>query len=122
MDSQGGLASGGVGVLGAIVWPTHLGAVTGHPGPGPKPANEPTDSPDYERGQIEWMLETSGPFAGEIVGRALLNVPAGVYEYLVFCHGPGSLPKMINATKFEHPLVYEKAGVMEVYPIRNNAV
>lgn len=108
---------GGVGVFGAVVWPTHLGATVGHPGAGPRADHEP-DDPYYERGQIAWELE-----GNRIVGRATLHVPANrpgeAYEYLIFCHGPTGLDLMIDFSKFEHPLVYERAGVMDVYPIDN---
>lgn len=105
---------GGVGVFGAVVWPTYLGAATGHPGAGPRANNEP-DDPYYERGQITWELEGE-----KIVGRATLHVPAGTYTHLVFCHGPTGLDMMIDHTQFEHPLVYERAGVMDVYPINKD--
>jgi len=114
-----GSLGGGEGTFGGIIWPTHLGAAVAHPGVGPRPANEPTGDPDYGRGQIEWMLESDGPYRGQIVGRASVRVPAGRYTHLVFTYGPADLPLLAGATQFEHPLVYERAGVMDVYPIQN---
>lgn len=117
-DSDGAAeGGGGVGIFGAVVWPTYLGASTGHPGGGPNVGNEPSDSPDYERGQIDWQMEN-----GEIVGRATLKLPAGTYEYLVFCHGPTGTDLMIDFSKFEHPLTFDRAGIVDVYPINNTAV
>lgn len=107
MFGQGG---GGEIILSAEVWPTHVGVTFEHPGPGPQPATEPVFHADYIRGQIEWIaVSETGP-----VGKAKINVPPGLYTYMVYLHGPGSLPMMCGSRQLSHPVLFETAGVIEI--------
>lgn len=96
----------GDGTLTLIVWPTHVGVAT--------EAGEPGTSADYERGQVDWQPDING----EIIGRALINVPAGEYTHLVYFHCPlGGRHSTIK--QMEHPLRMPTTGVVEIYPIVN---
>jgi hypothetical protein len=105
--------------LGAIVWPVYLGMSTGHPGvvEGAVPLHEPFDDIDYERGQITWVRQPDG----EILGRARVCIPKGVWTHYVFCSGfqPAAL---LGARALEQPLVFDRAGFVDVDPIYNREV
>lgn len=103
---------GGDGTLGVIVWPSYVGVSHGEPNDGMH--FEPSASPDYERGQISWGMDN-----GDIVGRALVSVPAGMEftHFLYFTHP--THPQSIGNRKMLHPIKFPTAGVIEVYPITN---
>ena len=100
------------GVLNVSVWPTYLGLSSDDPGPGPKPLHEPLGESGYERGQIEWRTEVD-----QILGRARVYVPKGVYTHLVFCHGP--IDMQVGSNKLEQPIVFDTPGWIDVDPIQN---
>jgi len=102
----------GEGVFGAVIWPSFVGACTEDPGGGLVAYGEPEDV-SYSRGGIVWGMDN-----GEIVGRALVNLPAGTYTHLAYFHGPEG-PRMGGKMQLPHPLVFPTDGVLEVYPITN---
>lgn len=102
------------GVLGALVWPTYVGVASDDPGPGPVPEHEPYEDVNYSRGQIWWTAQPDG----EIVGSAQVFAPKGVYTWFVFCHGP-IRHMMMGATKLDQPIVFDRAGLIDVEPIQN---
>jgi hypothetical protein len=105
-----GEGSGGELILGAEVWPTHVGVTTEHPGNSKWAATEPSYHLDYIRGQIEWIaVSDSGP-----VGKAKIHVPPGLYTYMVYLHGPGSLPMMCGSRQLSHPVLFETSGVIDI--------
>lgn len=108
MEQPGG--GGGEIILSAEVWPTHVGVSMHHPGPGPQPQAEPVFNLDYIRGQIEWGVSETG----EIVGRAKVHVPPGLYTNMIYLYGPGSLPMMCGQRKLSHPVLFETAGVIDI--------
>lgn len=106
--------SGGEIVLSAEVWPVYVGFSSGDPGPGPQAVCEPVFSLDYERGQIDWLVEGS-----EVVGRAVVWVPGGVtFTHMIYLHGPGSLPMMTGQRQLPHPIQLTDKGCIDIYPIR----
>jgi len=106
------LLGGGHGVLGAVVWPTHMGVSTGEPGPGPVPDHEPWDDLDYNRGQIWWRTED-----GKTYGRASVFAPKGVYTHFLFCLG-SPRETMISSNKLDQPIVFDRAGIIDIDPIQ----
>jgi hypothetical protein len=104
--------SAGDGTLAMVVWPSYVGVSCGAPNDGMH--WEPASSTDYERGQIQWGMEN-----GEIVGRALIHVPAGVeFTHFVYFTHPTD-PVSIGNRQMPYPYRPETAGVLEVYPITN---
>lgn len=103
----------GLGLFGAIIWPTYVGAATDDPGAGPVPDHEPIDDTHYERGQITWETQEDG----EVRGRAAVHAPQGRYTYVVFCHGPREL--MVGKTKLAQPITLDRPGVIPFDPIDN---
>lgn len=91
---------GGVGVLGAIVWPTYVGFGS-HPD---------EDVPQDRRFQIQWVDED-----GMIVGHADPHVGRGEYPCLLYFHGPTGPPSF--AATFDHPLRVTDSGRRHVGPI-----
>ncbi|HVQ84598.1 MAG TPA: hypothetical protein VMS84_07465 [Mycobacterium sp.] len=108
-NNGGGLA-GGEGVLGFIVWPTHAGAVNTR-------GEEPMFTVDYARGQIYWALNEHGLLRG----RAIINVPAGEWAWIIYCHNPLE-PGFITAQKLAHTLVLYEAGTIELSEITEDEV
>ncbi len=106
--------AGGLGIFGAIVWPTYIGLAHDDPGEGPVPLHEPYEEFDYARGQIIWVTQPDG----DILGTARICAPKGVYSYLIFCHGPNR-ELMIGKDKFDHPIIFDRAGFIDIVPIRN---
>jgi hypothetical protein len=104
------------GYLGVSVWPTYVGIAAGDPGPGPVPDHEPFGHVDYERGQIHWRTEN-----GEILGRAQISVPKGVYTHLVFCYGPIQEMQAGPGHPLEQPIVFDRAGFIDLDPIQNQS-
>lgn len=110
--------SGADGVLSMQVWPTYVGASQGHPllvG-----FSEP-DHVNYKRGQIFW--ETAGDdmleLKGQIIGRAQILVPAGLYTHLAYYYGPEGPCMAGEGFQLPHPISFANDGVFEVYPITN---
>jgi hypothetical protein len=86
------------GILSAIVWPTHVGAVNAD-------GIEPMHDHDYRRGQIRW----GRTIPGNIIGRATVLVPAGEWTHIVYCYHP-TKPVIVQTQKLAHPLVLAAAG------------
>lgn len=105
-----------LGVLSVDVWPVYLGVATAHPGnpfESTVALNEPYDDMDYNRGQISWRTVD-----GQILGNATVFAPKGIYTHLVFFRGPHR-EAFQGAEPLEHPLVFDRAGMIEVDPITN---
>jgi hypothetical protein len=99
-----------------VVWPVYLGAASGHAGDGPLPANEPYDDPNYRRGQILWTKRSS-----VTQGRAVIQLPKGVWTHYVFCSGDQPAT-MMRCVHMEQPVVFDRPGFLEVDPIHNHTV
>src|SRR5687767_2652614 len=84
-------ASDGIGTLGAIIWPTYVGAVLIN-------GKEPVSDPEYARGAITWR-----PEGDELVGSATISVPAGEWGWLIYSHNP-STPNFVSSQKLRWPL------------------
>jgi hypothetical protein len=109
LNGQAPVAPANHGILHVDVWPTYIGigeadgtVITEHNG-----------HPDYERGQIHWETQPDG----DIVGHARVQLPKGVWTHLLFCHGPTEL--IISNEKFDHPIVFDRAGFVDIGPIHN---
>lgn len=63
-------------IFGAIIWPTYVGAVLIN-------GEEPMSDLDYQRGSIAWRNE-----GDLIVGSATIQVPAGEWGWIIYCHNP----------------------------------
>jgi hypothetical protein len=103
----------GEGVLKFDVWPTFLG-VAGQIN-GSDTVREPFGVPNYERGQIDWSANA----AGEVVGKARVCLPAGVYTHYVFWAGPQQLSSVMGMTKLDEPVVFDRPGFLDVDPINH---
>jgi hypothetical protein len=90
------------GQLTVTVWPAYIGL-------GP----EPFDDPNYLRGQIMWRQQGS-----DIVGAAQCHAPKGVYRQLLFFNGPQQ-HALIGTQQLEYPIVFDRPGVIDIDPIRN---
>lgn len=100
---------GGDGTLGVFVWPVYIGLSDGVPDPGC--TGEPFMHPDYQRGQITW---TAMP-GGEIVGSAMVHVPAGRYTHLTYHYGPSvwpSGPQLMGFLQLEYGLWAPRAVIV----------
>lgn len=100
------------GTLALTVWPVYIGVCTEDPGPGPIAYGEP-DAADYVRGQIAWSLEGE-----EIVGRAVIHAPVGVFTHMAYFRGPQG-PCMSGKMQLDHPIIFHRPGMIDVYPITN---
>lgn len=109
----------GEGTLGIAIWPAYVGACIEDPGPGPIAYGEP-ESTHYARGQINWGIEASSS-SEQIVGRALIHAPAGIYTHLAYFRGPEG-PCMSGKLQLQHPIVFPSSGVIEIYPITNDGL
>jgi hypothetical protein len=107
------LVAAGDGTLNVVVWPAYVGACQEDPGPGSVPYGEPQGT-EYQRGQIQWAMEN-----GDIVGRAFIHTGAGHYTHLAYFRGPEG-PCMCGEMQLPHPILFRRAGVIEVYPITNS--
>jgi len=116
LEQQADQAPGGGlvnhGILGAVVWPTHMGVSAGEPGPGPVPDHEPWDDLDYNRGQIWWHTEN-----GQTYGKASVFAPKGIYTHFLFCLG-SPRESLIGANKLDQPIVFDLAGIIDIDPIQ----
>ena len=88
----------GVGKLSFTVWPVYVGAANDR-------GEEPISSFDYGRGMIHWDIMPNG----ELVGRSKILVPAGDWNYILYCQHP-TQPIITAAQKLDHPLVLPVAG------------
>jgi hypothetical protein len=104
------MGGGGEGVLGFIVWPTHAGAVN-------TSGEEPMFGIDYKRGQIYWAVNQHGVLRG----RATICVPAGEWQWIIYCHNPLE-PGFITAQKLAHTLMLCEAGTIELSEITEDEV
>ena len=86
------------GVLSAVIWPNYVGACTDR-------GEEPISHPDYGRGMIRWDVMPNG----ELVGRAKVLVPPGMWTHILYCPHPSS-PQVTAAQKLAHPCVLTSAG------------
>jgi len=101
MTAPGGLG-GGDGVLSFTVWPTHAGAVR-------RNGDEPIFQADYRRGQIAWAVNG----AGGLLGHTTIDVPAGEYHWVIYCHDPYK-PGYVTAQKLAHPLILDAPGTIDL--------
>jgi hypothetical protein len=106
--------------LGAIVWPVYVGVSNCHPGAivGACPIGEPWGHRDYERGQITWERQAPTLLTpeGEILGRAMIRVPAGIWTHYVFCSG-FQQAALMDATQMDFPTALQQATVIDLRPI-----
>jgi hypothetical protein len=112
------LGPGNTGVnatLKAIVWPVYVGVSNQHPGgiEGACPHGEPWGHPDYERGQITWERQPGG----EILGRALIKAPPGIWTHWVFCSGYQQAALM-DTTQMDFPTALQQATIIDLRPIK----
>jgi hypothetical protein len=107
--------------LQAILWPVYVGVSHGHPGgvTGACPMNEPWGHPDYERGQITWERQPPTLLfpEGEILGRALIRVPAGIWTHWVFCSG-FQQAALMDCTQMDFPTALQQATIVDLRPIK----
>ena len=96
----------GDGKLGATVWPAHVGAIS-------IDGCELASHSDYGRGQIEWGMGEDG----KIVGRALIRLPKGEFTHIAFFHAPTGPSSASPPMQLSHPIRFDRAGILEVYPI-----
>lgn len=107
------------GTLAVQVWPSYVGACEQHP---LLVAFCEPDSVDYQRGQIQWGPagdDLPRELQGQIVGRAIIHVPAGEYTHLAYFYGPEGPCMAGPGFALPHPFRFAAAGVLEVYPISN---
>lgn len=104
------------GELQFTVWPPYAGLSTSDPGVGPTAPGEPFEDLNYTRAMIQWRTEPDG----DILGSARIYIPAGIFTHIVFFSGPGrEHPLMAPAKKLDHPIVFDRPGVVELNPIKN---
>jgi hypothetical protein len=106
----GGALGAGVGTLSMVVWPTHAGAVMSN-------GQEPMFVVDYKRGQIFWEVNEKGT----ILGRATVEVPAGEWAWIIYCHNPLE-PGFVTCQKLAHPLVLTEPGAIALHDITEEEV
>ena len=88
------------GVLTFTVLPIYAGAVN-HLG------EEPITNVAYKRGMIRWDVMPNG----EQIGRATIDVPSGVWFWVIYCYHP-TLPQFYAVEKLLGPVVLSGAGVV----------
>jgi hypothetical protein len=106
------LDGGGVGVFAPVIWPTYIGVAEGINGT----AHEPISHPDYERGQICW---TPVDDARQVIGRARIVCPPGVYTLFVYYQHPTEM-RLVGFTQMDHPTTFTRLTVLDVDPIENH--
>jgi hypothetical protein len=105
---------GGVGTLAMTVWPVYIGVCNADLGLPPFLLPEPIGDPNYQRGQITWEHRN-----GQIVGRARIHCPPGVYTHFVYFHHPTE-NRISGLTKMPHPVRFtEPTNILDVDPIVN---
>lgn len=100
----------GDGILSAVVWPTYAGAIKSN-------GEEPIFTTDYARGSITWELNQ----AGQLRGRAVIDVPAGEWAWIIYCHN-AHRPNFVTAQKLAHPLVLVEPGTIALHDITEEEV
>jgi hypothetical protein len=125
MMPESPLTAGGPAGLGKFkveVWPIYVGlACTEGETVGPwesfRQANtfitEPINDFDYSRGMITWTTHPDG----SITGRGRVHVGKGVYTHVIFAHGPTEHVAAVE--KLEHPIPFDRAGFIDLDPIKN---
>jgi hypothetical protein len=105
----------GHGRLGVTVWPVYIGcSLTGSTPPWA--IAEPHNG-GYERGTILW---TPVPDARQVIGRARILLPPGVYTHFLYFHHPVG-GKCCGVAKMDFPLhCTEPVTVLDIDPIVNN--
>ena len=94
--------------LGLTVWPTFVGVSDG--------THEPTGM-DYERGAIAWKSGTDG-----VCGTARIHAPKGTWTHYVFYSGPQPDATVMGRAPMPYPIIFARAGIIDVDPIRNTDV
>lgn len=100
------------GILRVDVWPVYVGMGESTDG---ITLLEYAGHPDYQRGMITWEPDPGG----DLIGRARILLPAGLYTHILFCHGPVEM--VIGVEQLEHPLVFKTAGIFDLNPIHNRS-
>ena len=109
------LSGGGDGKLGFTAWPNHVGVCNAQLGQPPFTVAEPTDHPDYRRGQIEWRYAND-----RVVGRGRIHCPRGDYTHFVYFQGPRDIV-VSGIEKMAHTVHFENDGnIIDVDPIYND--
>jgi hypothetical protein len=105
----------GQGAFGAVVWPVYIGAAMAGATP-PFTISEPHNG-GYERGQILWVPV---PDARQVIGRARLILPPGIYTHFLYFHHP-TRSQTCGVVQMDHPLrCTQPLTVLDVDPIINN--
>lgn len=108
------MTTGFEGTFSVLVWPVYIGAALEGTTP-PFTVAEPHNG-GYQRGTILW---TPVPDERQVIGRAQILLPPGVYTHFVYFHHP-TRPKTCGVTKMEHPLYCtEPLTILDVDPIVN---
>ena len=94
------MSLGQEGILSARILPIYAGAVN-HLG------EEPISSASYKRGMIRWDVMPNG----EQIGRANVDVPAGMWHWVIYCYHP-TRPVFYAVEKLPAPVVLSSAGVV----------
>lgn len=105
----------GAGKLTVTVWPPYIGVSAGEPGRGRVIDGEPFDDIDYRRAMIQWRKQPGGT----IRGSAKIAAPKGIYTHLVFCSSPHRATIIMGVRQLEHPIVFDRPGIVEIDPISN---
>jgi hypothetical protein len=101
------------GELQAIVWPTYIGL--GHSNDDMM-FDEFVGDPDYDRGLITWVTRQDS----SVYGHGRVYAPKGTYTHFIFAYGPTE--NVCGVRKSEHPIVFDRAGWVDVDPIENQDV
>ena len=88
--------------LSAVILPPYAGAVN-------YLGQEPITNSAYKRGIIQWDFMPNG----EQIGRARIDVPAGTWNWVIYCYHP-SLPLFYAVQKLHTPLVLSSVGVVDL--------
>jgi hypothetical protein len=103
------------GTLGVVVWPVYIGAAMEGATP-PFHVNEPHNG-GYRRGTIAWIPV---PDSRQVIGRARILVPPGVYTHFVYFHHPVA-GQCCGVAKMDFPVhCTEPLTVLDVDPIVNS--
>ena len=103
------------GYLSVTVWPVYIGCALEDSTP-PHTLAEPHNG-GYERGTIVW---TPVPDGRQVIGRARIVLPPGVYTHFLYFHHP-SRPACCGVAKMDHPLTCtEPVTILDVDPILNS--
>jgi hypothetical protein len=100
----------GQGQLSFIVWPNHAGAVDVN-------GKEPMFGLEYKRGPITWDLDDNG----ELIGHARIEVPAGEWQWIIYCYNPFN-PGYIAVSKLDHTLLLPEPGYIDLTHITKDEI